>query len=125
MKKQLLLTIAMSASLASFGALAADTSNDQSSNRGAASSGGGVSGDGVTAHVSGMTFDELDKNKDGKLSWAEANMEPTLTEQFPQLDKNGDGVITRSEFNAAMGAAPSGGASTGQTPSSSSSSDQK
>lgn len=47
------------------------------------------------------TFDQLDQNKDGKLSKAEASKVEKL--DFVKADKNKDGSLDRSEYEAAIG----------------------
>lgn len=47
------------------------------------------------------SFDEVDTNKDGMLSKAEASKVETL--DFAKADTNKDGMISRSEYQAAIG----------------------
>ena len=63
---------------------------------------------GATAPRSGVgTFQNLDKNKDGYISRAEAGDMPY--DKFKRLDKDRDGKLSRSEYAAASRAgAPEG-----------------
>ena len=45
-------------------------------------------------------FDALDKDKDGKVSVAEASGHDALFVAFKNLDKDKDGLLTREEFAA-------------------------
>jgi len=51
-------------------------------------------------------FDCLDRNKDGRLSWNEAQAREELGADFPQLDSNHDGMLSRQEFAAQTSAGP-------------------
>lgn len=46
------------------------------------------------------SFDEVDKNKDGSISKAEAGVVPTL--DFAKADTNKDGKLDRAEYAAAI-----------------------
>lgn len=96
MKQKTLLTLALSASLASFGALAQDI------NSGSSSAGAGAGGD-MGAPGSGMSaaqpFDKLDANKDGSISKEEARNN-NIDKQFSQADTDQDGKISQSEYQA-------------------------
>jgi len=46
------------------------------------------------------SFDELDKNKDGKLSPAEVSAVGNL--DFAKADTDKDGMLSRSEYGAAL-----------------------
>jgi hypothetical protein len=46
------------------------------------------------------SFDSLDKDKDGKVSVAEASGHDALFVAFKNLDKDKDGLLTREEFAA-------------------------
>jgi hypothetical protein len=46
----------------------------------------------------GMTFDKLDTNRDGKISQAEAAADSDLV--FSSVDANGDGNIDKSEWRS-------------------------
>jgi hypothetical protein len=54
----------------------------------------------VAARTQGTDFDDVDENKDGKVSPVELSVIlPSLTlEDFRKHDKNGDGYLNRSEF---------------------------
>ena len=43
-------------------------------------------------------FNNLDRNKDGSLSRAEAARNPYLAAHFKDADKNGDGKLSRTEY---------------------------
>ena len=47
-------------------------------------------------------FAQLDKNKDGYISKAEAKGDPELSKNFSKWDLNNDGKINRAEYLAAM-----------------------
>jgi len=47
-------------------------------------------------------FNVLDKNKDGYISRAEAQGNPTLAAKFKDADKNHDGKLSRAEYLAVM-----------------------
>jgi len=47
-----------------------------------------------------LSFDELDKNHDAKLSLDEASADDKLFVAFKTLDKNKDGYLSREEFAA-------------------------
>lgn len=89
--------------------------NDSSSQAGASrssSSDSGTRGEGSEAMLS---FNDLDRNKDGKVTRDEAESDAPLLAQFSNADKNGDGVISSTEYDAwasdtAWGASPEGGA---------------
>ena len=49
----------------------------------------------------GASFESLDTNADGKISKAEASVNPNVSAQFSRYDQNGDGYIELSEVNAA------------------------
>jgi hypothetical protein len=57
----------------------------------------------IAGTASGMesTFDDLDANKDGKLSKEEAAKQAGL--DFAKADANQDGWLTRPEYEAAIG----------------------
>ena len=62
-----------------------------------------VSAMGVAGPASGMkvTFDDLDANKDGKLSKEEAAKQAGL--DFAKADANHDGSLSRPEYEATIG----------------------
>jgi len=47
-----------------------------------------------------ISFDELDSNKDGRISMPEASADPALVESFSKADKNGDGYLDNAEFDS-------------------------
>jgi hypothetical protein len=49
----------------------------------------------------GSTFAELDKDKDGYISKAEAAADPALAGDFDKFDLNNDGKLNRAEYLAA------------------------
>jgi hypothetical protein len=53
-----------------------------------------------SAETGQRTFEALDKNKDGKISAAEARKDETLSKLFSGLDGDKDGAISRAEFAA-------------------------
>ena len=46
------------------------------------------------------TWEELDTNKDGNLSKAEADADPGMKAIFAKADANGDGILTPEEYRA-------------------------
>ncbi|HTA64839.1 MAG TPA: hypothetical protein VK753_04985 [Xanthomonadaceae bacterium] len=46
------------------------------------------------------TWEELDTNKDGNLSKAEAAADPSMKAVFDKADANGDGILTPDEYRA-------------------------
>ncbi len=55
---------------------------------------------GVKSELRPLAFTALDTNKDGKLSAAEARVDPDLYSAFESLDVNQDGFLSPDEFNA-------------------------
>ena len=53
-----------------------------------------------------LTFEQLDANKDGRISMPEASADPKLVESFSTADKNGDGYLDRAEFANAVRTPP-------------------
>ncbi len=100
MKKQLWLALAMSASLASFGAYAEGDKSE------------GAPGGGA------MSFSSLDKDKDGTISKTEAKKDKSLSDQFKTVDKDGDGKLSETEFQTYSAGAPGGGGTSGGSSSS-------
>lgn len=60
-----------------------------------------VIGTAGAAFAANPTFDELDRNEDGKLSKSEASKVEKL--DFAAADTNRDGMLDRSEYEAAIG----------------------
>lgn len=52
------------------------------------------------AKPAGNSFEELDKNSDGKVSLDEASANDKLFTVFKGLDANHDGVLSRAEYAA-------------------------
>jgi hypothetical protein len=52
---------------------------------------------GDTSHE--QTFNELDENKDGVLTQAEASTDSELLAQFTVADTNQDGMLNQSEYD--------------------------
>jgi hypothetical protein len=52
------------------------------------------------------SFEALDANKDGRISMAEASVDPKLVEAFSTADKNGDGYLDATEYAHAMKTPP-------------------
>jgi Ca2+-binding EF-hand superfamily protein len=46
-------------------------------------------------------FARYDTNRDGVVSWEEAQQDPDLVRVFERADENHDGVLTRAEFETA------------------------
>ncbi|MGH1461517.1 MAG: hypothetical protein ACRBB6_05745 [Neptuniibacter sp.] len=44
-------------------------------------------------------FEQLDKNKDGKVSQQEAQVSPALVKGFEKIDSNKDGFLSLDEFS--------------------------
>jgi len=55
------------------------------------------------AQDAALVFTALDANKDGKVTQAEAQKNPVVTQMFAQADKNKDGGLSKDEFMAAFG----------------------
>lgn len=51
---------------------------------------------GTDAKASG--YDDLDANKDGKISRSEATADPELSSRWNELDQNGDNKLDQGEF---------------------------
>lgn len=52
-----------------------------------------------TADVT-VVFQGLDRNKDQKISRAEASVKGSVSKRFDGIDSNGDGYLSRQEFAA-------------------------
>jgi Ca2+-binding EF-hand superfamily protein len=57
----------------------------------------------VLAQDAALVFTALDANKDGKVSKAEAQKNPAVSQMFDQADKNHDGFLSKDEFDQAFG----------------------
>ncbi|PIE25111.1 MAG: calcium-binding protein [Neptuniibacter caesariensis] len=44
-------------------------------------------------------FEQLDQNKDGKVSIEEAQVSPALVKSFDKIDSNRDGYLSKDEFS--------------------------
>ena len=55
------------------------------------------------AQDTAAVFAALDANHDGKISKAEAQKNPMVSQAFDQADKNHDGFLSKAEFDAAFG----------------------
>jgi Ca2+-binding EF-hand superfamily protein len=55
------------------------------------------------AQDAALVFSALDTDHDGKISRAEAQKNPAVTEMFAQADKDHDGTLSKAEFEAAFG----------------------
>jgi hypothetical protein len=65
----------------------------------------------AAATDSGMSFDDMDKNKDGGITKDELADTEMLSQHFATADKDGDGKLSKSEVDAhraEMAAAPGG-----------------
>jgi hypothetical protein len=54
----------------------------------------------VAAGVTSDRFKQLDVDGDGRISAAEANRDPVLSNAWDQIEKKEDGYLDRSEFSA-------------------------
>jgi hypothetical protein len=52
------------------------------------------------SETSTKSFDQLDENKDGKLSKDELGADEAIGLEFSKIDRDGDGTISRDEWNA-------------------------
>lgn len=52
------------------------------------------------ANTGQKTWEQLDTNKDGNLSKAEADADPAMKALFAKADTNGDGILTPDEYRA-------------------------
>lgn len=57
----------------------------------------------ITAQDIDAAFDRADRDRDGRLSRAEAEHFPMVSQRFEQFDTNHDGAISRAEFHSAAG----------------------
>ena len=55
------------------------------------------------AQDTAAVFAALDTNHDGKISKAEAQKNPAVSQAFDQADNNHDGFLSKAEFDAAFG----------------------
>ena len=55
------------------------------------------------AQDTAAVFAALDANHDGKISKAEAQKNPAVSQMFDQADKDHDGFLSKAEFDAAFG----------------------
>lgn len=53
----------------------------------------------LTADEINVSFDALDRDKDGVITASEARANPAVATRFAAADKNEDGYLSRSEFN--------------------------
>lgn len=51
------------------------------------------------ADENNVSFDVLDKDKDGVITASEARANPAVAARFAAADKNEDGYLSRAEFN--------------------------
>ncbi len=51
------------------------------------------------ASLSAQTFDQLDKNKDGKLSREEAQANPAVRDAWSKLDPTNSGSVSKEDFD--------------------------
>ena len=56
-----------------------------------------------------VTFEQLDSNRDGKLSFSESFANPALSNNFNLIDSNADGFLSLAEIRAALGGSVFGG----------------
>ena len=56
--------------------------------------------DDKSGDTSTKSFDQLDENKDGKLSKDELGADEANGMEFSKIDRDGDGTISRDEWNA-------------------------
>ena len=55
------------------------------------------------AQDTAAVFAALDANHDSKISKAEAQKNPMVSQAFDQADKDHDGFLSKAEFDAAFG----------------------
>jgi EF hand domain-containing protein len=60
----------------------------------------GTSGAASPPPPAAQTFQQLDANRDGVLSFSEAFADPRVSNNFQNLDTNADGVLSASEYRA-------------------------
>ena len=68
-----------------------------------------ISGLVQAAESAAIPFDELDTNKNGVLSIAEAGQLPAISDQWSTLDMNGDGQLSPGEYAGYETPAPAAG----------------
>ena len=62
--------------------------------------GAGAMASAADTSMSSTKFSDLDANRDGRVSAAEAQSHSQLTQGFRTADSNGDGYVSEAEFNA-------------------------
>jgi len=60
-----------------------------------------IASTGNSGDKEGMTFNQLDRNDNGRISKKEAKRSLKLAEQFDKLDRNDNGKLSRREFSKA------------------------
>ena len=69
----------------------------------------GLAGFAHAEDTAAITFEELDANKNGALSIAEAGNLPEISAQWSALDMNGDGQLSAAEYAGYQAPAPAAG----------------
>lgn len=108
MKNRLLVAVALSASLASLGAFAADNPNagyginggSGLNNGPAPSNSTTLDGAGVMGGTGKTSFNSMDTGHKGYLTRGDVSADPNISQHFSQCDKNKNGKLSRSEFRA-------------------------
>ncbi len=109
LNKNLLAFFTIAAAVTSSTAFAQDSAGTMANGQSAASQPATAqSADAATTTPAKTSWNDLDINKDGNLSKAEAAGVPSLAAVFDNADTNADGALTGEEYKAYLGKADHG-----------------